>query len=121
MKDPFVSVIVPVHNGDKYIERCLDALHASSYPSFEIILVDDCSKDDTTALARQKGINILQLSKQSGPAIARNFGASHARGEILLFIDSDVMVQRDTIKMVVADFQRHFFYFLLDYLSDLFS
>ncbi|MFQ5963171.1 MAG: glycosyltransferase [Candidatus Scalinduaceae bacterium] len=104
---PFVSVIIPIHNGGKHIEKFLDALITSSYPSFEIIMVDDCSTDNSVEIARQKGITILQLSRQSGPAFARNFGAKHARGEILLFIDSDVAVRRETISSVVVNFQHN--------------
>ena len=106
-KQPLVSAIVPVHNAGKHIEMCMDALIASSYPSFEIIMVDDCSTDDSVEIARQKGITILRLSRQSGPAAARNFGALHARGEIFLFIDSDVTVRPDTISLVVSNFQHN--------------
>lgn len=101
---PFVSVIIPVYNGSKYIERCLDALMSSSYPSFEIIVVDDCSTDDTVSIAQQKGAKVLQLSKQSGQSTARNYGAIYALADILLFIDSDVMVRKNTIEMVIEDF-----------------
>lgn len=107
LNQPFVSVIIPVHNGGKYIDRCLDALIASSYPTFEIIVVDECSTDETVAIARQKGLTILQLPGQSGPAAARNFGAQHAQGDILLFIDSDVTVRRETVALVVDNFQRY--------------
>ncbi|MEE9604827.1 MAG: glycosyltransferase family 2 protein, partial [Candidatus Scalindua sp.] len=72
---------------------------------FEIIVVDDCSTDEGIAIARQKGVKILQLSEQSGPAIARNMGAKYARGDILLFIDSDIIVRRETIALAVANFQ----------------
>ncbi len=106
-KQPFVSVIVPVFNAVGYIGRCLDALIASSYPSFELIMVDDCSTDDSAEIARQKGTTVLQLSRQSGPAAARNFGALHAQGEIILFIDSDVIVRRETIALAVNDFQNN--------------
>jgi len=106
-KQPLVSVIVPVHNAVKHIEMCIDALIASSYPSFEIIMVDDCSTDDSVEIARQKGITVLRLSRQSGPAAARNFGTLHARGEIFLFIDSDVTVRPDTISLVVSNFQHN--------------
>ncbi len=104
---PFVSVIVPVFNAAGYIERCLEALIASTYPSFEIIVVDDCSTDNSEAIARQNEVTVLQLSSQSGPAAARNFGALHARGEIILFIDSDVIVQRETIALAVNNFQNN--------------
>ncbi len=104
---PFVSVIIPVHNGDKHIERCLDALIASSYPSFEIIMVDDCSTDDTVKIAQQKGAKVLQLPKRSGQSAARNYGVKQALADVLLFIDSDVMVHKNTIEMVIEDFHSH--------------
>lgn len=102
-----VSVIIPVYNGERYIERCLDALMESSHPAFEIIVVDDCSTDETTVKARRKGAIILHPPQQSGTAFARNLGAQHANGDILLFIDSDVLVKKDTIKQVVSNFLRY--------------
>ncbi len=104
---PFVSVIVPVHNAGEYIAMCVDALIASSYPSFEIIMVDDCSTDDSVEIARQKGITVLQLSRQSGPAAARNYAAKKAKGDILFFVDADVLVQKDTIARMVTDFNEN--------------
>ena len=104
---PLLSVIIPVHNGGKYIEKCLDALIASSYSPIEIVVVDDGSTDDTGLLSRQKGATVFRLPKQSGPASARNFGAQHADGEILLFIDSDVVVRRESISLIAAKLQRH--------------
>ncbi len=107
-KQPFVSVIVPVYNAVGYIERCLEALIASSYPTFEIIVVDDCSTDNSLEIARQKVTTLLQLSRRSGPAAAaRNFGALHAQGEIILFIDSDVVVQRETIALAANNLQNN--------------
>ena len=104
---PLLSVIIPVHNGGKYIEKCLDALIASSYSPIEIVVVDDGSTDDTGLLSRQKGATVFRLPKQSGPASARNFGAQHADGEILLFIDSDVVVRRESISLIAAKLQRY--------------
>jgi glycosyltransferase involved in cell wall biosynthesis len=104
---PLVSIIIPVHNESKYIKRCLDALIDSSYPTFEIITVDDYSTDDSIAFALRKGIKVLRLSSQSGPAFARNFGARHAKGDILIFIDSDVVVRRETIELIIASFQQN--------------
>ena len=106
-RDPFISVIVPVYNGGEYLSRCLDALLASSYQSFEIIVVDDASTDDSTGICREKGVVAFTLLKQTGPAAARNFGAEKATGDVLLFIDSDVVVQRDTIARVASDFMNN--------------
>ena len=100
---PFISVIIPVYNGSKYLNQCLDALMKSSYRQFEIIVVDDASTDDSVDICRKKGITVLQMPHQSGPAAARNYGAQKAQGEILLFVDSDVLVQQETITRVAAD------------------
>jgi glycosyltransferase involved in cell wall biosynthesis len=102
-KQPFISVIVPVYNGSKYLNRCLDALIASSYKPFEIVVIDDASTDDSAGISGKSGVTVLRLSHRSGPAAARNYGAQKARGDILFFVDSDIMVQRDTIAQVAAD------------------
>lgn len=106
-RQPFISVIIPVYNVSKYLNQCLDALIASSYKSCEIIVVDDASTDDGAEISRKKGVTVHQLPHQSGPAAARNYGAKKALGNILLFIDSDVLVQRETIARVVANFQEN--------------
>ncbi len=101
---PYISVIVPAHNSRKFIRQCLEALGESTYKSFEIIVIDDASTDNTIDIAREMGSTVLELNCQSGPAIARNYGADYAKGEILLFIDSDVLVKRDTIERIASVF-----------------
>lgn len=101
---PYISIIVPVHNGSEYISGCIEALRDSSYKSFEIIVVDDGSTDDTVEICKRAGVRVIELSDQSGPASARNRGAEEAAGEILLFIDSDVVVRKDTIERVARNF-----------------
>ena len=103
-KNPFISVIVPVFNGSQHIGQCLDALNGQSYTAYEIIVVDDASTDDSVEICSRKGVKILKLEQQSGPAVARNFGSKRARGEVLLFIDADVVVHEDTIARVANDF-----------------
>jgi GT2 family glycosyltransferase len=103
--DPCISVIVPVYNGGRQLGRCLDALLTSSFPASEIIVVDDASTDGSAAVSRARGIEVIQLTQQSGPAAARNCGARHASGNILLFVDADVVVRGDTLGRVVAHFR----------------
>lgn len=105
-KKPFVSVIVPVYNGGVFLPKCLDALFASSYASFEVLVVDDGSTDDSAEISRRKGANILSTARrQSGPAAARNLAAQKASGDVLLFVDADVVVKADTITEVAAIFR----------------
>ena len=103
----FVSVIIPVYNGIKYLNKCLDAIFASSYKSYEVIVVDDCSTDNSAEIACEKGATVFQLPQQSGPSAARNYAAKKARGEILFFVDADVLVQQGTIARMVNDFNEN--------------
>ena len=104
---PFISVIVPVYNGSKFIGRCLDALLANQYSNFEMIVVNDGSTDDSEDICRSKNVTVMQSERpRSGPAAARNLAAKTAKGEILLFVDADVVVQRDTVGKVANCFER---------------
>lgn len=101
----FVSVIVPVYNGSKFLPSCLDALFTSDYPEFEVIVVDDGSTDDSAEISRKKGATVMSSERrQSGPAAARNLAAKKAKGDILLFVDADVVVKTDTITKVANSF-----------------
>jgi GT2 family glycosyltransferase len=103
--DPLLTVVVPVYNGGPQLARCLDALLASDFPHYEIVVVDDGSTDDSACLARARGVQVIQTNSQSGPAAARNLGASHALGSIIVFVDADVVVRRDTLSRLAARFR----------------
>ena len=103
-KNIFVTVIIPVYNASQYLEKCLSAIALSSYPLYEVIVVDDSSTDNSAEIAYLKGAKVLHISKQSGPAAARNSASKKAKGDILLFVDSDVMMKKDTIERVVNQF-----------------
>jgi glycosyltransferase involved in cell wall biosynthesis len=102
-----ISIIVPVYNGHEVLPRCLEALRGSTYRSYELIVVDDNSTDDSAEIARKMGASVYHMAVQSGPAAARNLGAQKARGEILLFVDADVVVQPDSVSRVAIDLQEH--------------
>lgn len=104
-KNPYISVVVPVRNGGEYIYDCLNAILASNYEPLETIVVDDASTDNTVEISRKAGANTITLDKQSGPAAARNRGAESARGDILLFIDADVVINNDTIELIARAFR----------------
>ena len=99
---PYISVIVPVYNGGQMLRRCLDALLESDFPTFEVTVVDDCSTDGSVSMSLARGVKVLRMAARSGPAAARNHGARYARGNILLFIDADVVVRRDTLARIAA-------------------
>lgn len=99
-----LSVIVPVYNDDGSLGRCLDALTTSCPPDAEIIVVDDGSTDGSAAVASRLPVRLVRLPTNSGPAAARNHGARQARGDILLFVDSDVAVAPGTLEHVARAF-----------------
>lgn len=98
-----ISVIIPVYNGRQLLHHCLQALNQTLYNQWECIVVDDGSTDDSTAVAQQWGARVIR-TPHSGPAHARNMGALAAQGEILFFIDADVLVQPGAVGYVAATF-----------------
>src|SRR5271166_2754584 len=106
LASPRISVIVPVRDGSKHLPRCLEALGRSEYAQFEVIVVDDCSTDNSPEIAARYGARCLRTAQTMGPAGARNLGARHAGGEILLFVDADVVVPPATLRQVAEDFVR---------------
>ncbi|MBF0368614.1 MAG: glycosyltransferase [Magnetococcales bacterium] len=101
-----VSVVVPAFNAENHIRGCLEALLNQSQPaeSFEIIVVDDGSTDQTGEIIRSFPVSYFHQENQ-GPAAARNRGAGQARGEVILFTDSDCVPEPDWIVEMLKPFQ----------------
>jgi glycosyltransferase involved in cell wall biosynthesis len=98
---PFLSVIVPAHQAAAILPKSLGALRASGLPadSWELIVVDDASTDDTALVASQYADAVVRLAgKPHGPAYARNRGCESSRGEVLVFVDADVVVHRESLQ-----------------------
>jgi glycosyltransferase involved in cell wall biosynthesis len=100
-----LSIIIPVYNGGSDLKRCLTALRGSSFGDWELIVVDDGSTDGSDELAGRSGARVIASRGRMGPAAARNMGAEMARGDYLLFLDADCVVQPDTLGLVVESFQ----------------
>ncbi len=96
-----LSIIIPVHNGCAYLRKTIDAVLSSDYRDYEILVVDDASTDESADIVRARGVEVIPIATKLGPAAARNQGARHARGDILLFVDADVLVQPNTLTKVV--------------------
>src|SRR6266849_5362391 len=88
--NPLVSVIIPVKNGEATLDACLRSIRRSYYKNYEVLVVDDHSADGTVQTARRYQCNIVEAGDGHGANNARNAGAGKARGEIFLFLDSDV-------------------------------
>ncbi len=92
---PKISVIIPTYNTEKYISQCLESVAAQSFRDFEIILIDDCSTDNSFKIAESmknkfKNFQLLKMKKNNGsPAYPRNKGLKIAKGDYIFFLDSD--------------------------------
>lgn len=104
---PTLSIVIPVHNGGESFRRCLTSLECFAAVATEIIIVVDGGTDASYELAQSFSQTVnAQVIKvpQGGPARARNLGAYAAHGDLLFFIDADVMLASDTLEQVLAKF-----------------
>lgn len=99
--EPLVSVVVPNYNGAKTLSRCLESIFAQTYRNLEVVVVDDASTDDSTAIARRYDCLLVELPHNSGPSVARNRGIAASRGEVIFFVDVDVELDPDAIAIAM--------------------
>jgi GT2 family glycosyltransferase len=104
-----VSIIIPVYNDCRNLSLCLSGLlHAIRQVqphTAEIIVIDDASTDGSSVVAAQfAGVRVSRLAQNSGPAAARNAGARQARGDLLFFVDADVVVAPGAVHQVLHSF-----------------
>lgn len=108
---PQVSVIVPVYNAEKYIERCVNSILSQTFTDFELILVDDGSSDssgDICDALKQTDDRIYVIHKANGGASsARNEGISAAKGDYICFVDADDYVEVDFIRSLMDTQKKH--------------
>ena len=105
MKKPYISVVIPGHNAAKTLPECLQALSSQSLDraSYEIIYVDDSSSDDSLRFSESWADKTIKL--ENGPHLsgaARNAAVEAAAGEVLIFIDADIVVLPNTLEMLSA-------------------
>lgn len=107
MHSPKISVIVPVYNAEKYLRRCIDSILAQTYKDFELLLIDDGSKDSSGAICDEyasKDSRVRVFHKQNGGvSSARNLGLKIACGEFVTFCDSDDYVEVDYLRYIFTD------------------
>lgn len=106
---PELTVIVPVYNGERVLERSLGAIAGSDLARdrWELIVVDDGSTDSSAAIAARFADTIVRLpGDPRGPAYGRNRGFEVSRGAIIMFVDADVVVRPDTLRRFLELFRR---------------
>jgi len=101
---PGISVIIALYNAEKEIEICLNSIFNSDWKDFEVLIIDDCSADNSLQVAKKYPCSFFTTEKNSGPATARNIGVKNAKSDILLFLDSDTKVEKDSLKKIYLTF-----------------
>jgi cellulose synthase/poly-beta-1,6-N-acetylglucosamine synthase-like glycosyltransferase len=102
---PPISIIIPAYRSEHTIEKTLRSIRSLDYPKKEIIVVND-SDDKTPAICRKYGVKLIQNKKRMGKSVSLDIATKKARNEILLFVDSDTVVERDLAKKIVPWFYR---------------
>ena len=98
-----LSLIIPAHNTAATLEACLRAVNGSIH-SAQVIVVDDGSTDASAEIAARFPCELVRLPKNVGAAAARNVGARRATGDILFFLDSDIVMEQDTVARILDAF-----------------
>lgn len=111
MKD-IVSIIIPVYSAEETLSRCVESLVYGTYPNLEIILVEDCSPDNSWEVCkklrdRHPCVKIYRNNQNSGPSATRNRGLKEMTGKFLMFVDSDDWVEPDFVDSFVITHEKY--------------
>ncbi|WP_305046454.1 glycosyltransferase family 2 protein [Geoalkalibacter sp.] len=102
-----ISVIIPCYNAEKYIGEAIDSVLSQSKKVDEIVVVDDCSTDNTVSILRNYPVKVLSTEKNSGHALARNIGIAAVRGDLIAWLDADDVWDPDHCETVIGLLERH--------------
>lgn len=110
--DDLVSIITPAYNAAEYIAETIESVLAQTYPNWEMLIVNDCSKDNTAAIvqsyaAKDNRIKLINLKKNSGAAVARNTAIQNAKGRYISFLDSDDLWKKDKLQKQMSFMQQY--------------
>lgn len=102
-EDGLVSIITPAYNAAAYIAETIESVLAQTYQNWEMLIVNDCSKDNTAEIvqsyaAKDKRIKLINLKQNSGAAIARNAAIQNAKGRYIAFLDSDDLWKKEKLQ-----------------------
>lgn len=95
-----ISVVIPAHNAARTLPQALSALNAAQPPALEVIVVDDGSTDRTAQIAQEMGARVIRLDNNIGAAAAKNRGAENARGAVLFFTDTDIVLPPGAMELI---------------------
>ncbi|WP_325192869.1 glycosyltransferase [Methanobrevibacter ruminantium] len=112
IEKPLVSIIVPVYNTEEYLEECLDCLVNQTLQNIEIICINDASTDNSLEIVNDfsqndERIKVMNNETNQGPSITRNIGIKAAKGEYIVFFDSDDIIETDAYEKLYNEAKEH--------------
>ena len=112
MYGPLVSIIMPVYNAEKYLEDSIKSCLNQSFTDFELICIDDCSKDNSLNVLRKLAaldsrVIVLQMHENKGSSASRNYGLSQSKGRYICFLDADDMYKMNFLEKQLLFCQKH--------------
>ena len=112
MKIPYISIIMPAYNAAPFIGAAVESVLNQTFDDFELIIIDDCSKDETPAIIRSYALRdtriiFLRNPENVGVSKTRNYGIAQARGEWIAFLDSDDMWRPDKLEKQINLLDEH--------------
>jgi glycosyltransferase involved in cell wall biosynthesis len=106
-KSPLISVIIPVFNGENFIQKAIDNILGQNYPAIEIIMVDDGSTDDSKKIITELEIDVRYFYQpNNGPASARNRAIKDVSGEYIAFLDVDDLWPENNLKLLLKELEQ---------------
>ncbi|HUV08913.1 MAG TPA: glycosyltransferase [Spirochaetia bacterium] len=103
-----ISIVMPVYNGARYLDQVLTRIQTSAFKNYELIVIDDCSTDRTGEIVKHFPVDrYIRNEKRMDAGSCRNTGAGLAQGDILLFMDSDILLAEDTLGRIASFFERN--------------
>ncbi|MGB6187041.1 MAG: glycosyltransferase family A protein, partial [Aeromonas molluscorum] len=109
MTAPIFSVVIPLYNKQDFISKCIESVLTQSFPSFEVIVIDDGSLDNSEKIVKEIKDDRVRYfhQKNSGVSAARNKGIEEASGEYIAFLDADDWYEDDFLTVVYKSIQEH--------------
>ncbi len=104
MSQPSVSVVISAYNASSTIEKCMESILNQDYHNMEVVVVDDGSIDDTLKKVSKYKANIIAKPSRCGVAHSRNLGAKNSNSEVLIFVDSDIVITPGAISRIIKTF-----------------
>lgn len=112
---PKLSIIIPVFNAEKYIDRCIESILEQEYENYELILVNDGSTDSSEQICKKylnQNNHIRYIfSENKGASHARNLGIRIAKGELIWFIDADDWIEPNSLSQLISEFNSDLLFF----------